>query len=170
MIELLQQLPNAHTVSFSVLTFHKLVFEERVKLNCVYCHNYNRKCTCPPRLDHIDFRKALSEYSNFAAVIYKQSIAASVTDIDRRISTQKLSEFLYSAEEVLWENGYPLAMTFTGGSCKVCDKCNGRTHAKGCRIPIEAMGINVVRTMNNVRVPIIFPPKHFFYRVGLIVW
>ena len=150
-----------------------LVFEERVHLNCFHCHRYKVNWTCPPRIPDIDYRKAILEYDNMLLVYCKMPFTKEKFDIVRRDSTNLLHRALLDAEKLLWENNYPLAVCFIGGSCKLCaqgcdpDRCRQPTLS---RIPIEAAGINVVKSAESLGLKISFPPKDCIWRVGLLLW
>jgi len=150
-----------------------LVFEERVLLNCFHCHRYRVNWTCPPKIPDIDYRKLILEYDNVLLVYCKMPFTKKKRDVIRRDSTNLLHRALLDAEKLLWDNNYPLAISFIGGSCKLCDQgcdehsCRQPTVA---RIPIEATGINVAKSLENVGLTITFPPKDYLYRVGLLAW
>lgn len=133
-------------------------FEERVKINCFYCSKYNTKWTCPPRIPNLNYKAVLGDYENIYLIYY--------TNEDRRKSTNELHLELLRLEKILWDEGYPMAISFIGGSCKLCkdgcpsDKCNNPGSA---RIPIEALGINIIDTLE-----ITF--KGPLTRYGMILW
>lgn len=151
----------------------KLVFEERVLLNCFHCSRYKVNWTCPPKIPDIDYRKLICEYDNVLLVYCKMPFRNKKMDIVRKNSTNLLHRALLEAEKFLWDNNYPLAISFIGGSCKLCDQgcdqhnCRQPTLA---RIPIEATGINVTKSLKNVGLTVTFPPNDYLYRVGLLVW
>jgi predicted metal-binding protein len=155
------------------IVFANLVFEERVKLNCFYCPRYDTVWTCPPRIPDCDYKKIFSEYKNLLAVYYKRNIFINtITNIDRKESTNILHKALLKMEKILWDNGHPLAVSFIGGSCKLCKVCSVKKckNSKLARIPLEACGINVVASMKNIDIEIPFPPTTSFYRIGLLLW
>lgn len=151
----------------------QLVFEERVRLNCFQCARYGVNWTCPPKLPDIDYQKMILEYQDALLVYCKVPFTEDKLDIVRRDSTNVLHRALLAAEKLLWENDRPLAVSFIGGSCKLCaqgcdpHKCRQR---KLARIPIEATGVNVSKSVKDEELQIVFPPKNFFYRVGLLLW
>ena len=151
----------------------RLVFEERVLLNCFHCRRYNVNWTCPPRIPGIDYHKLILEYDNSLLVYCKMPVAEGKMDIVRLNSTNLLHRALLEAEKLLWDNNYSLAISFIGGSCKLCTQgcdphsCRQPTLA---RIPIEATGVNVEKSLANEGISIVFPPKDFLYRVGLLLW
>ena len=157
---------------FYYLNFFDICFEERVKIKCFHCKRYNKKWTCPPKMPDLDYKKIISEYSNIVAVVCKYYINKETFEEDRNKSTNILHKLLLQSEKILWENNYPMAISFIGGSCKLCENgCDEHScrNPHLARIPIEATGINVINTMKKY-IDISFPPKEYIYRVGLLLW
>jgi len=150
-----------------------IVFEERVFLKCLTCQKYNQKWTCPPNIPNLNYRKAISEY-DYRLLVYNKVEFNKETFIDvRRMSSRELHKNLLSLENYLWNNGFFLATSFIGGSCKFCDgDCskNFCRYPTKSRIPIEALGINIVKTAKNIGLDIKFPVDKIFYRIGLLLW
>lgn len=150
-----------------------LVFEERVKMNCFYCKNYNRSWRCPPKTPQIDYRKMMLEYGQGLFVKLELSFDDSNYQEIRARSTNDLHRTLLRMEKILWEHNFPLAISFIGGSCKLCkngcgkDGCNNPYAA---RMPIEATGVNVVKSVEKYGIHISFPPKGTLTRLGLLLW
>ena len=150
-----------------------LVFEERVRLNCFHCRRYNVNWTCPPNIPERDYHKLIREYDNALLVYCKIPVSKEKLDIVRRESTNLLHRALLAAEKHLWDNDYPLAISFIGGSCKLCAQgCDphGCRQPTLARIPLEATGVNVVKSAESVGIEIKFPPTEHLYRVGLLLW
>ncbi len=150
-----------------------LVFEERVKMNCFYCGKYNTNWRCRPQIPEIDYKKMLSEFDKIA-IIYVQ---VSLKDMDfnavREMSSIQLHRALLECEKWLYQHNNPMALSFIGGSCKLCkngcakDKCANPYQA---RTPVEALGINVIKSVKQFGVDISFPPKEYMTRIGLLLW
>lgn len=160
-------------IGTSHIAYSDLVFEERVLLNCYHCRRYGVVWTCPPRIPDLDYKKVLMEFENLLLVYCKMPLGEKAMDFVRRESTNILHRTLLEAEKLLWEHDYSLAVSFVGGSCKLC--------AQGCdpqqcrqphlaRIPLEATGMNVVESAKKVGMEIVFPPKNYIWRVGLLGW
>jgi len=150
-----------------------IVFEERVLLQCFHCEKYGINWTCPPKIPNVNYRNLLLEYDNLLLVYCKMPLRNGRMDVVRRDSTNLLHRTLLKAEAFLWDNNYPLAICFIGGSCKLCAQgCDEHAcrQPKLARIPIEATGINVIKTAENVGLEVKFPPKNDLYRVGLLAW
>jgi predicted metal-binding protein len=155
------------------IEFNQIVFENRVGINCFYCSKYNTKWTCPPRIPNVDYKNVLKEYDNIAIVAYTVDINEVNFDELRSKTTNKVHQSLLMLEKYLWENNKPLAISFIGGCCKLCkdgcskDECKNKGLS---RIPIEGIGINVVSTLKNINIDVVFPIKNNLSRYGMILW
>ncbi|HAZ18598.1 MAG TPA: hypothetical protein DCY75_00305, partial [Clostridiales bacterium] len=145
-----------------------MVFEERVKLNCFYCPKYNVNWKCPPRIPALDYRQVLSEYEHCVLItLALPLIGQDFADV-RVNSSLFLHKGLLALEKELWEHDNATAVSFIGGSCKLCkngcgiEKCNNPAMA---RMSLEAAGINVVKTAAKVGCIVEFPPKESILRV-----
>ena len=135
-----------------------IVFEERVRLKCFHCRNYMGKWTCPGHLPQIDFQKLIGEYDNLAVVISR--------------SAMELHKAMLYLEAELLKRNNPLAQSFIGGCCELCeggcapDRC---AHPEQARIPWDAIGCNVTRSLANIGIQVDFTGKNAC-RYGLLVW
>lgn len=150
-----------------------LVFEERVKLNCFYCKNYNTHWKCPPKIPPIDYQKVVSEFEH--GVFVKIELPFSESDFSeiRVRSTNDLHRSLLKLERYMWEHNYPLSISFIGGSCKLCKNGCGIEHCNNpyqARMSMEGAGINVVKSLEKYGLRIVFPPKNNLTRVGMLLW
>lgn len=149
------------------------VFEERVTLQCFTCARYNTVHTCPPRIPSIDYRKLINEYENCLVAYCSMPVNRENYSEVRTQSTNLLHKTLLQLEESLRQSNFPLAMSFIGGSCKLCksgchpEKCNNPTMA---RIPVEATGINLVKSLVKMGINIEFPVTRQLTRYGLLLW
>lgn len=162
--------------SFMSLIFIRnedFVYEERVQLNCFYCSRYNTKWTCPPKIPPINYKKIISKYNNLYILKYERNFQKEDFDVVRNESTNAIHRTLLQMEKFLYINNNSLAISFIGGSCKLCkngcgkERCNNPGMA---RIPLEATGVNVIKTLENIGIKVQFPIKDRFYRYGLIAW
>lgn len=153
----------------------EIELEERVRLQCFHCEKYNKKWTCPPKINQFDFRKLYGEYEN-AMVVYCEIPFEGKDEYDkvRNDSTNLVHRTLLELEKLLYENNESLAVSFIGGSCKLCK--NG-CDEKACRlphmarIPLEATGVNVIKFIKReLDIEITFPLDKYMYRFGLILW
>lgn len=152
----------------------KFCFEERVNINCFYCKNYDVNWRCPPRIPKINYQNMMCEYEYGAFIKLELPFKKENFPEIRAKSTNDLHKILLYMEKILWEHNRPMAISFIGGSCKLCkngcgpERCNQPYSA---RIPFEATGVNVIKTMEEqTGVKITFPPKDKLERIGLILW
>lgn len=149
--------------------------EERVRLQCFHCEKYNKKWTCPPKINQFDFRKLYKEYDN-AMVVYCEIPFKDSEEYQkvRHESTNLVHKSLLDIEKILYDNNESLAISFIGGSCKLCKNgCadNACRFPHLSRIPLEATGVNVIKFIKReLDMDIVFPLDKYMYRFGLIVW
>lgn len=148
--------------------------EERVRLQCFHCEKYNHKWTCPPKINQFDFKKLFSEYEN-AMVVYCEIPFEGEDEYQkvRNESTNLVHRSLLGIEKLLYENNESLAVSFIGGSCKLCKTCadDGCRFPHMSRIPLEATGVNVIKFIKReLDMDIVFPLDKYMYRFGLILW
>lgn len=151
----------------------KLIFEERIKMNCFYCGKYNTSWRCPPKIPPIDFKKMLSEYENAAFIYICMNLKEKDYSTVRNDSSVYLHRALLLCEKWLYENNNSTAISFIGGSCKLCkngcapDKCANPYQS---RTPVEALGINVVKSAEQFGIQIAFPAIETMMRIGMLLW
>lgn len=176
--EFITVLEKAVQAEYPQITMHKadvnkIYFEKRVRMNCFYCRHYNSNWKCPPRIPDIDYKSMMQEYDNAAYV----KIELPFTDDDfqeiRAKTTNDLHKAMLLLEKELYNMNCSMAISFIGGSCKLCkngcgaERCNNPYIA---RIPLEATGVNVVKSALESGIEIVFPPKDTLLRVGLLLW
>lgn len=152
----------------------KFYFEERVSMNCFYCKNYNLNWKCPPRIPKLDYPKLFQEFQHGAFVKIELPFCKETFSEIRSRTTNELHQVLLALEKVLWDHDCPMALSFLGGSCKLCkggcgtERCNNPYLA---RVPLEATGVNVIKTVEEqTGLHLTFPPKDTLTRVGLLLW
>lgn len=164
-----ENLPNMRTVRIDIADIE---FEQRFELLCFYCARYNAKWTCPPRIPKANYKKIFSEYSNALFVYHLLPLSDDYEKV-RTDSSIVLHRALLEIENFLLSNGNAVRISFIGGSCKLCkndcapDKCRNPYQA---RIPLEATGVNVIKTVEKCGIQIKFPAIEMIYRIGLILW
>jgi predicted metal-binding protein len=147
--------------------------EERVKMSCFYCSKYNNNWKCPPKIPPIDYAKMFSEYDHAALVWLKMPVTKETFEDVRHESALQLHKALLVMEEYLMNTNHALAMSFIGGSCRLCkngcskEQCSNPYKA---RSPIEATGVNVIKIANKYGVTISFPTNETMIRMGLLLW
>lgn len=157
----------------NLCTIDEIIFEESVKLNCFYCKNYNKKWTCPPRIPDLDYEKIMNEYSNKLILEYSVDFEKHNFEEARHRSTNYLHSIVLKLEKYLWEHNYPMSISFIGGSCKLCKNTCSEIDCRNrglSRIPIEAIGVNLIKTLKRINVDIKFPVTSNLKRYGMILW
>ena len=183
-----------------IIPTKNITVENRVVLKCkIGCNNYGKTLMCPPYAPNIDdFRKTLTEY-NYALVLKIKSQATVTPETAQLLSKnqndptltedqkQKINKFwnswnnerkqvlekLRQIEKTAMNNGYPLALAFTTGTCILCEKCN--TEQKICKHPTEArcsaqaVGINIMQTLQNAGIPMTYPFQKNPESFGLVL-
>lgn len=163
--------PNAKVVFMDPTS---LIFEENTKINCFYCGKYGNNWKCPPNLPDINYPKMFSEFSEgmFVYVSYDIKDKKQYDEV-RTESSVVLHKLLLSIEKWLLGHNRATALSFGAGSCKLCkggcgkEKCNNPYMS---RSPLEATGVNVVKSAALYDIKIVFPPDKELKRVGLVVW
>lgn len=148
----------------------EIIFDERALLQCYNCKNYGNKRTCPPNLMDLNYKEMIRKYKKGLFVVIKFDASIDF-DKARTQSTNNLHQILLRLEKEAFTQDNHFTISFIGGSCKLCpggcaDVCR---NPQMSRIPIEAMGIDVVETMKKFGLSLKFPAKENIYRVGLIL-
>ena len=150
------------------------VFEENVKMNCFYCSKYGNNWRCPPNLPCLDYPKMFREFDEGLFVVLKYVFSSNGDYvIARRESSISLHKILLSLEKWMWLHNRATALSFGGGSCKLCkngcgvNSCNNPAMS---RSPLEETGCNIIKTIKKYDININFPPMKFLTRVGLLLW
>lgn len=152
----------------------ELVFEENVRMNCFYCGRYNNNWRCPPNLPDIDYRKMVREYEHGLFVVLRYDITEE-SDFGsiRNESSVVLHKLLLSLEKWMWNHNHSTALSFIGGSCKLCkggcgkERCNNPYMS---RSPLEAIGVQVIKSARKYGIDIEFPTDSKLMRIGLLLW
>lgn len=150
-----------------------IIFEDKVKLSCFYCSKYNTRWTCPPKIPQLDYKNLVKEFNNALLVYTKMDFTKETYEDIRNYSSVVVHKAILEAEKIILESGESLFVSFVGGSCKLCkngcssDKCRNPGLA---RIPMEATGINVIKTVAKYGIEIKFPVVDSLYRIGMILY
>lgn len=150
----------------------KLIFEERVKMNCFYCAKYNSNWKCSPKLPMVDVKKMFSEFDNAALIWVEMMIDDNYSEI-RNTSSVMLHRAMLECERWLWNRNNSTALSFIGGSCKLCKNgcaSNKCANPYQSRSPVEALGINIIKSAKLYDIKIDFPPTDKMKRIGLLLW
>lgn len=162
-----------YEIKGKIIDSSNLIFEERVKMNCFYCGKYNASWKCPPKIPKLDYIKMISEYENIAFIYLYRNLLNEDYNRVRNDSSVQLHRALLLCEKWLWNHNNSTAISFIGDSCKLCkngcatDRCANPYQS---RSPVEALGINVVESAKKCGIDIIFPPKEYMMRIGMLLW
>ena len=91
----------------------------------------------------------------------------------RTESSVVLHKLLLCLEKWLWEHNNSTALSFIGGSCKLCkggcgkERCNNPYMS---RSPVEATGIHVIKSAAKYGIELKFPTNKELKRIGLLLW
>ena len=176
-IEQLKQILQSKYPEMDVLPIRHedLVYEERVRLKCFQCRNYRAKWTCPGRLPNMDFRKIIGEYEHLAVIVRRQKsdVRDQISEIRFREAANGLHRAMLYLEGELFKRGNAMAEAFIGCGCQLCEGgCpkEGCAHPEQARVPWDATGCNVVKTLANIGIRVEFPPKEHMCQYGLFAW
>lgn len=173
-IEIDDYIRSIHGNNFLHIHPSDLVFEENAKMNCFYCGRYNNNWRCPPNLPNVDFKKMMFEYDEgiFVWDEYYIEYNSEYAKI-RNDSSVVLHKKLLKIERWFWDNNCSNAISFGAGSCKLCkdgcgkEKCNNPYMS---RSPLEATGVNVIKSANKYGIKIGFPTEKKLTRLGLVLY
>lgn len=76
-------------------------------------------------------------------------------------------------EGELFKRNNTMAESFIGCSCQLCEegcaaeKCR---HPEQARVPWDATGCNVVKTLEKIGIQVTFPATEYMYQYGLFLW
>lgn len=148
-----------------------LIFDEKVLLKCFDCKNYGNKMNCPPNIPQLSYKELVFSYKKGLLICVKNNFRnRKEFNQVRKISSIKLLETLLDLEKMAFNQGNYFATSFMGGSCKLCDVCSVPCrYPEKARIPVEALGIDLVATLNKLGLKLEFPVKRYLYRVGLFL-
>ncbi len=173
--ELLDHLLSLNSQAEGVLFDPKeLIFEENIHMNCFYCGRYGKNWRCPPHLPDIDYKKMVREFDcgMFVTVRYDVTDKQQLPHI-RTESSVVLHKLLLAMESWLYQQNSPTALSFIGGSCKLCkggcgkDSCNNPYMS---RSPVEATGVNIIKSAKKYGIDVTFPTNKQLMRIGMILW
>ena len=150
-----------------------LVFEENIHLKCFYCGKYDNNWSCPPRIPRLDYPKIFSEFENKAFIYKRYEILPENKNSVRIDSTNHLHKSLLAMEKMIFNSGKSTAISFIGGSCKLCK--NGCSEFRcanpySSRMPIEATGMSVEKSAAKYGINVVWPVSDHMLRLGMLLW
>ena len=175
-----------------IIPARQVVIDVRVRFKCEVprCAGYGQFLTCPPHVMPVDtFSKVLSGYK-WGILVQVEAKNIDSTDkgkgrISRAILKEntklhrpfklKLLEVVEAVEAAAFKKGMQFAAGLVGGSCVLCERCVDDKFSDACRHPfrarpaMEAVGIDVVKTAQNVSLPIHLSSSNNVVWTGLIL-
>jgi predicted metal-binding protein len=169
-----------------------VVVDERVRLKCEVprCAGYGQFLTCPPHVMSVDaFTRIRSRYkwglliqveaknidsTNKGKGRINQTILKENKKLHRPFKL-KLLEIVEVVESAAFKQGMRFAAGLVGGSCVLCEECIKDKSSKACRHPfrarppMEAVGIDVVKTAGNAGLPIHLSSSKNVLWTGLVL-
>jgi len=169
-----------------------VVIDERVRLKCEVprCAGYGQYLTCPPYVMSVEaFSKIRSSYK-WGLLVQVEAKDIDSTDKDKgrinrtilkenrklhRSFKLKLLEIVEAVESAAFKKGMRFAAGLVGGSCVLCERCVDDKSSQVCRHPfrarppMEAVGIDVVKTAQNAGLPIHLSSSKNVVWTGLIL-
>ncbi|MFX0134112.1 MAG: DUF2284 domain-containing protein [Candidatus Hodarchaeota archaeon] len=181
---------------FVQIQLNDIKFNPKVQFMCVSpsfsCPSYNHTWSCPPVAPYLE--EEVKKYSKFFLIYSKFDLASHIEQVKEK--HPKWSElkikFKYQMKSAIhndlvkevtkfleqYKEPYEKRLVLYDGFCRVCHnkEDGGCTYDSGkpCRYPdqrrysMEAVGIEVIRTVIESNVDIGYPSKKYDYRFGLV--
>jgi predicted metal-binding protein len=175
-----------------IIPSDSVVVDERVRLKCEVprCAGYGQFLTCPPHVMSVDAFTRIRSSFKWGLLIQVEAKNIDSTDkgkgrINKTISKKnkrshrpfklKLLEIVEAVESAAFKKGMRFAAGLVGGSCVLCERCVKDKSSKACRHPfrarppMEAVGIDVVKTAENAGLPIHLSSSKNVVWTGLVL-
>jgi len=158
-----------------------VVVDERVRLKCrvPICDSFHKNLMCPPFVMAVEeFRKVLGRYKEAILLQTEGTIAITNDEIpggDVFVPAKKLHDLVNIGEREAFRSGFRFAAGLIGGCCRLCEACVAIDNSSDCRFPfrarpsMEAMGIDVVATLEGSGLALAFPVRDRVTWTGLIL-
>jgi predicted metal-binding protein len=161
-----------------IIDAKEIVVDKRVRLKCIVpvCVSYGRNLMCPPNLMSVEEFAGILELYGKALILQVEAEHDSMDKSEGCLSKRtcdeleestntlewqiKLHRLVNQLEAVAFKEGFYLAAGLTGGDCSLCPECVTPQSGEPCRRPfearpsMEAMGIDVLKTCDNVGLPL----------------
>jgi len=180
---------------FIEINFENIVFDPKIQTYCnnanFKCPNYSHSWACPPEAPYLE--EKVSKFKKFFIIYYQVDLNKYVKKEKEKYpnrSVQRIKTSLYRKnlvrdyleKEILkfldeYDGDYEEKLVLWDGFCRVCynkkDKCCTYDSGKPCRYPsairysMEAVGIDVDKTVSNLDIKLEWPPVNYAYRFSL---
>jgi predicted metal-binding protein len=182
----------AGATNAEIIPAKRVAVDERVRLKCEVprCAGYGQFLTCPPHVMPVEtFKKVLSGYK-WGLLVQVEAKGIDSTDkgtgrINPTILKKykdlhrpfklKLLRIVETVESAAFKQGMRFASGFVGGSCILCKRCVDDKASQPCRHPfrarppMEAVGIDVIKTASNAGLPITLSSSSNVLWTGLVL-
>jgi len=158
-----------------------IIVDERVRLKCQVplCDSFHKNLMCPPFVLPVDeFRQALACYEE-AILLQTEGLIDIMNDGkpggDVFAPAGRLHDLVNLGEREAFRSGFRFAAGLIGGCCRLCEVCVAIDNSRICRFPfrarpsMEAMGIDVVATLEQAGLALAFPVRDRVTWTGLIL-
>jgi len=190
--EFLEIALRAGATAARIIPSNWVVIDERVRFKCEVprCAGYGQYLMCPPYVMSVEaFSKIRSNYK-WALLVQVEAKNIDSTDKGKgrinpailkkkrelhRSFKLKLVEIVEAVESSAFKKGMRFAAGLVGGSCVLCEKCVDDKSSEACRHPfrarppMEAVGIDVVKTAQNAGLPIHLSSSKNVVWTGLVL-
>ena len=148
-----------------------LIFDVKVREMCKWCKRYGKKATCPPYIESVEYYSDVLKRFKHGIIYYDFFPTDGDAEKVGHDSSMEIYKKITNERIRLFTEGHYFIMALGAGSCKLCDRCTFPCPIpdKGI-IPVEATGIDVVKTMAQRGVKISFPVKKTLMRVGVLLY
>jgi predicted metal-binding protein len=178
---IIEQLQDQGASHAKLIDARNIIVDERVRLKCQIpiCDSYGKNLMCPPYVPSVSaFREALALYHQAILIQTTATIPQNISLESKDaayISAKKLHELVHFAEKKAFEHQFRFATGLIGGCCRLCDECVAVRKGRFCRHPfkarpsMEAMGIDVVGTVMNGGLSVVFPISETVTWTGIVL-
>jgi len=158
-----------------------VIIDERVRLKCQVplCDSFHKNLMCPPFVMPVEeFRQVLACYKE-AILLQTEGLIDILNDgkpgRDIFAPAGRLHDLVNLGEREAFRSGFRFAAGLIGGCCRLCEVCVAIDNSRICRSPfrarpsMEAMGIDVVATLEQSGLSLAFPVRDRVTWTGLIL-
>jgi predicted metal-binding protein len=190
--DLIEIAREAGATAARIIPSENVTLDERVRLKCEVprCAGYGQFLTCPPHVMPVEvFARLLARYrwgllvqveaKNIHSLDKGQgridpTILKDNREIHRPFRLQLL-RVVEAVEAAAFKKGMCFAAGFVGGSCVLCERCVENKITEACRHPfrarppMEAVGIDVLKTAEKAGLPIHLSSSKNVLWTGLVL-
>ena len=190
--ELIEIAQKAGATAARIIPSGLVAIDARVRLKCEVprCAGYGQYLTCPPHVMSVDAFSRIRSGYQWGLLVQVEAKDIDSTDKDKGRIDQvilkenkelhrpfklKLLEVVEAVESAAFKKGMRFAAGLVGGSCVLCERCVDDKYSQACRHPfrarppMEAVGIDVVKTAKNAGLPIHLSSSKNVVWTGLIL-